>query len=378
MKLHTTVYMSAIVATLLVGCGGGSSSADTNLENQSNSAQTQPANTGNNTNSVPALVSNSSTTSTPVGAVSVQCKSIMPTLSLLEKQYSTELTLQRSYKESDEEEEDESKERDHDGEDKKDKERDKDDTDKEKEDKGSSDDKENDEGEEGEGSRATGIHNQGKACLKCHSFASGVTVFARLNAPTKSAGATGYKIQLGNSYVYNAGRGSGNSNLVRYSGGKYTANVIDANGNIVNSSANMSHDASRLDCNRCHTASGANGAPGRIVNKRISASNNAGVVAVVPAAANATTCVSFSKNVMPILSAKCKSCHGSNGRFSIGSTNATYANIGGLKSPMTSAAQYLIGKGSNSIGHGGGRVISTSSNEYKTIKAWITEGALNN
>ena len=332
MKLHKRHYLSVIVATVLIGCGGGNQSDASNgvIANTSTASQTQPLTTNTNSPSVPA----------------VQCKSIAPILSQLNAKYTQSDVIHSNYKESEDDEKDDEKDNGKEG--------------------------DNEQGGDNEESSATGIHNQGIACSQCHSFASGATVFTRLNAPNKSAGAVGYKIQLGGSYVYNSGRGSGNSNLARYSGGKFTANVIDTNGNIVNSSANMSHDASRLDCNRCHTASGSNGAPGRIVNKRIATTT------VVPASVNTTACVSFSKNIMPILLAKCKTCHGSNGRFSIGSTNATYANIGALKSPITTAAQYLINKGSNQINHGGGSVIPANSNEYKTIKAWITEGSLNN
>jgi len=336
MKPNNTYYLSIIVASLLMGCGGGDQSNSSNgvITNSPTTSQQPQSDTTTNTNTPSVLT--------------VQCKTIDPILSQLNAKYAQANAIQSSYKESDDNEKDDEK-------------------DDEK-----NNENDNNEESENEGSSATGIHNQGIACLQCHSFASGATVFTRLNAPNKSAGAVGYKIQLGGSYVYNDGRGSGNSNLVRYSGGKFTANVINAHGNIVNSSANMSHDASRLDCNRCHTASGANGAPGRIINKRITTTT------VVPASVNTTTCVSFSKNVMPILLAKCKTCHGSNGRFSIGSTNATYTNIAALQSPIKTAAQYLLNKGSNTINHGGGAVISGSSNEYKTIKAWVAEGALNN
>ena len=81
---------------------------------------------------------------------------------------------------------------------------------------------------------------------------------------------------------------------------------------------------------------------------------------------------------MPILNSKCKSCHGSNGNFSITTTSATYANITALKGSISAGAQYMIDKGSNTNGHGGGRVISTSSSQYTTIQSWINSGALNN
>jgi cytochrome c553 len=242
--------------------------------------------------------------------------------------------------------------------------------------KDSDGDKDSDDDDNDEKTSSGGTHNVGRACAQCHSkdFDSGATVFTKLTANNGNI-ASGYKIQLGNSMVYSAGRGTGNSHLNHFNGGSFTAHVINGSGNIVNSSAENSHDRSRLDCNRCHTSGGAAGAPGRIVNYKITSTPSS---TPVPANTNTSTCVSFSSNVVPILSAKCKSCHGSNGRFTVISANGTYANIGGLKSPITTAAQYVIDKGSNSIGHGGGSVISTSSPEYKTIKAWINEGALNN
>ena len=176
--------------------------------------------------------------------------------------------------------------------------------------------------------------------------------------------------------VYRLGRGDGNSYLTQFSGGSFTAQVIDTNGNVVNASAPSSHDSSRLDCNRCHTSGGAAGAPGRIVNYQLNSTSS--TTQSVPAGTNTTTCVSFSKNIMPILSTKCKSCHGSNGNFSVSSANGTFANITALKGSNVAGAQYVLGKASNTIGHGGGLVISSSSAEYKTLKAWISEGATNN
>lgn len=86
----------------------------------------------------------------------------------------------------------------------------------------------------------------------------------------------------------------------------------------------------------------------------------------------------FGANVMPVLVAKCQSCHGSNGNFMITTTSATYANITALKGSAVAGGQYLLDKGSNMTGHGGGMVISTSSNEYATIKSWVNAGAANN
>jgi len=90
---------------------------------------------------------------------------------------------------------------------------------------------------------------------------------------------------------------------------------------------------------------------------------------------NSTTAKTFTADVMPVLVAKCKTCHGSNGRFHISTPSATYANISDLKGSMSASGQYLLDKGSNTIGHGGGRVIPTNSMEYLTIKSWVDSGA---
>lgn len=91
-----------------------------------------------------------------------------------------------------------------------------------------------------------------------------------------------------------------------------------------------------------------------------------------------STSKKFGADVMPILISQCKSCHGSNGRFTITSTSSTYNNISALKSPVTTAGQYLLDKASGAIGHGGGVRFSASSTQYATIKSWIDAGAQNN
>ncbi len=116
-------------------------------------------------------------------------------------------------------------------------------------------------------------HNQGKNCLECHSFTGGGTVFNKIDAANydeKSASQT-HKIRLllsnGTTITYDKGNGYGN---YKYRGnpadiGNFTAQVIDANGSVVNQSRADSHNNSRLACNRCHTQEGAHGAPGRVV-----------------------------------------------------------------------------------------------------------------
>jgi len=214
-------------------------------------------------------------------------------------------------------------------------------------------------------------HNQGRACLQCHSFASGGTVFGDLRAPNNTLGASGYRIRIGEAGIFRSGNGVGNSYLSHFSGGSFTAYVIDPNGNVVNSSAAGTHDASRLDCNRCHTAAGANGAPGRITSFRTSA----GSADNVPAT---TQCVSFTAHVMPLLTSQCKSCHGSNGRFSVSDALNTYENITALQGDPAHSAQYLLDKASNTISHGGGQILPDGSAGFTTLKVWISEGVQNN
>ena len=83
----------------------------------------------------------------------------------------------------------------------------------------------------------------------------------------------------------------------------------------------------------------------------------------------------FSSDVMSVLNSKCKNCHGSNGNFKITDASATYANISDLKTSAKEAGQYLLDKGSNSVGHGGGEVIAPSSTQYATLKSWVDAGA---
>ncbi len=85
----------------------------------------------------------------------------------------------------------------------------------------------------------------------------------------------------------------------------------------------------------------------------------------------------FGADVMPILIAKCKGCHGTNGRFTITTTTSTYNNIQALTG-SPAGGQRILQKGSGTIGHGGGTVITTSSAEYATIKSWVDAGAQNN
>jgi len=284
---------------------------------------------GTSSDSTSGTTSSSEITS-PSGTT-VQCREIAPTLQSLTKIYASSKDDYIAYKDS----------------------------------KGSSDNA------KGSGDSG-GSHNEGRDCLACHSFASAGTVFTSLNAADNTPGAAGYRIKLSTGIVYASARGTGNSRTSSFPSSNFTAQVIDPNGNIVNSSANMSHDASRRACNSCHSSSGNSGAPGRITSAKLSSSTP------TPVGSIASICVSFNKNVLPILQTKCKNCHGSNGNFTITTANATFANISALKGNAQVGGTYLLDKGSNTLGHGGGNIIPTSSAEYTTIKAWITEGALNN
>ncbi|QOY55112.1 hypothetical protein HUE87_02400 [Candidatus Sulfurimonas marisnigri] len=120
------------------------------------------------------------------------------------------------------------------------------------------------------------LHNQGGTCLDCHGpdsekeFTSGATVYTHLNSVDSYA--SGYTVRLvlentGTIIDYVPKYGTGNSHTsYEESINGFTAKVLDADGNVVNSSANNSHDTSQLNCNSCHTASGVGGAPGRITS----------------------------------------------------------------------------------------------------------------
>jgi len=104
--------------------------------------------------------------------------------------------------------------------------------------------------------------------------------------------------------------------------------------------------------------------------------NGGGTTATPPPTTSASK--TFGADVMPVLEAKCKVCHGSNGRFTITTASSTYNNITALKGTAAAEGQYLLSKGSGTEGHGGGTVIATSSAEYATIKSWVDAGAANN
>jgi len=324
-----TYLLSFITATLLVGCGGASS---------------------NKTNT-PSSTDIQETTST------TQCQNIVPVLKKLDRKYALTEEHKKvthiAYRDSDNEEHEDSNH-------------------------GSSARDNPSHGSSNRESSSHGSsnrsHNEGKNCLTCHSFASAGTVFHSLHAANNTNGASGYRIKLSAGIVYDSARGTGNSRTSSFPNTKFTAQVMNPSGNIVNSSADMSHDGSRRACNSCHSASGNNGAPGRITSKHLTPKTPNTPIITTPT----TSCVSFNKNVLPILTNKCKNCHGANGRFEVSTANTTYANISALKESAKTGGQYLLDKSSNTIGHAGGEVIAKGSAEYTTIKAWIDASAPNN
>ena len=247
------------------------------------------------------------------------------------------------------------------------------------------------EGIGGEDDEFQATHNQGIDCLQCHSsgehvFISGATIYKNLNgADYDSANAAqGYSIQLlldtGTILKYSSGNGYGN---LLYNGDQgainnFTAQIIDAQGNIVNQSANNSHDAGRLACNSCHTQDGLNGAPGRIVNYDYTKSLAADINATLEPTTTSTQ-KSFDTDIMPILQT-CTSCHGTSGNYTVTDANETYSNItsNGFIDTNTPANSILLLKATETVSHEGGVRFNTSSTEYQTISTWITEGALNN
>jgi len=230
-------------------------------------------------------------------------------------------------------------------------------------------------------------HNQGQSCLSCHAiggsnekqFTSGATVYTTLNAANGTTNvATNYTLKL---YLesnlgiinYNIGNGIGNVNSTFSTAtvNSYTAKVVDANGNIVNSSLTDSHDLGRLDCNSCHTAAGTGGAPGRIVSYDYAAS-----IATPPP--TTSTAISFSNDVLPLLTTSCQSCHGTSGNFSVTSSTVTpYTSTTNFVNTTVATDSVLLQRATG-VSHGGGTIWSNTSTQYTTVKDWITQGALNN
>jgi|GEM_PF-1728168 len=250
-------------------------------------------------------------------------------------------------------------------------------------------------------------HYQGLACATCHSgvarallirssegnengFTSGATIFTKIDALENNAlqAASNYSLRLvlegGATQGYRIGRGTGNVNGTFNAGiAKYTAEVLDRSGKVVNSSLKNSHDSSRFDCNSCHTVGGVNGAPGRIVsfNYVVPVVIIPDTNTTVPTDTNTTTSTvvaqSFATDVLPILNTKCANCHGASGNFSITNSITPYGGVTPFVNTTTATASALLTKASGTS-HGGGIVIATTTTEYTTVRDWISEGALNN
>ncbi len=123
------------------------------------------------------------------------------------------------------------------------------------------------------------VHNQGRNCLSCHSnrFGAAGTIFTKKNAQdgdAASAASSAYTIELVSdkgTKIRFAKAWNGTGNRYAYPTAVqniayFTPQVVNtATGQVVNRSR-YQHDANRFACNRCHTATGANGAPGRVVN----------------------------------------------------------------------------------------------------------------
>ncbi|WP_428738313.1 hypothetical protein [Sulfurimonas sp.] len=237
-------------------------------------------------------------------------------------------------------------------------------------------------------------HNQGIACGNCHtngeeSFASGGTIFYTLNAANKdgSHAAANYKIKLllnnGQTITYSTARGTGNvyKGWINAGVDKYTAAVIDSNGNVVNKSLEYSHDATRFNCNSCHTQSGISSAPGRIVSydyyaSLASTTTTTTTTTDTNSTTSTTTTGTFTTDVLPILQAKCAGCHGNSGNFSITNSSTPYAGVLPFVDTTNATASSLLQKASGTVGHAGGTVLATTSADYITIRDWIDAGAL--
>jgi len=226
------------------------------------------------------------------------------------------------------------------------------------------------------------IHYQGKDCMTCHSsgeyaFNSGGTVFTRLNGADEDINAVAVNhtlrlvLESGLSLTYTKGMGYGNAHWRGDVGAidSFTAQVLDPNGAVVNSSNPNSHHVGMLACNTCHSATGANGAPGRIINYR-------------PTETTATVSQSdptFSASVMPILTNKCVSCHSStsNNGFIVDTADSAnaYKEVMYYVTTDNPAGSAILLKptGSNHM-----LIFDTNTAEYDTILQWIEAGALNN
>lgn len=228
------------------------------------------------------------------------------------------------------------------------------------------------------------IHNQGDNCLRCHAapatqadgedFISGGTVFTTISAAITDTDkfASNHKIKLlfsdNSTTTFEIDKGTGNSftESALNNALSFTAQVIDSTGTVVNSSNTDSHSTlTHLDCNSCHTATGSNDAPGRIVSFDYAAS-----------LVTDTTDITFASGIMPILVSQCMQCHPSDGTLVIteSDADATYTNVSGFVNINDVNNSVLLLKGSG-VNHGAGDRLLTN---YTTVMDWVTAGALNN
>ena len=88
--------------------------------------------------------------------------------------------------------------------------------------------------------------------------------------------------------------------------------------------------------------------------------------------------LSFANDIMPLLST-CSACHaaGAGGWVYDGGVNA-YTQAISIIVPNQPEQSSLLINARGGDNHGGGTIYGSSSNAYKAIAAWISEGADNN
>jgi hypothetical protein len=121
------------------------------------------------------------------------------------------------------------------------------------------------------GGEGSSLMNPGMACIACHSRGSGPrytiagTVYPTAHEPDLCEGASGITVVItdanGNTFSTHASNSSGNFSLGGAIALPYRAQVVNASG----ATRAMATPQTSGDCNSCHTVSGANGAPGRIM-----------------------------------------------------------------------------------------------------------------
>ncbi len=264
---------------------------------------------------------------------------------------------------------------------------------------------ENEFGEENEG--IGGLHYQGKDCSSCHSagneyiFNIGGTIFRKKDAGDESVAdaAEGYTVELitrsCKSIVARKGSGSGNF-FMRYELSEdFIPFVLDPNGKRVNR-ASAVHAPDRTACNSCHTQTGKNGAPGRIVSYDYygmvtsgggsggsSSTDVGGGTSGGGGKEESTSAPTFKNDIHPILTQKCMSCHveggqAGNTRYILRDDPQTDYNT------ITQNELVVVGKPDESLillkpsgkrSHGGGIVLPEGGAEYNKIREWIEAGA---